>query len=118
MSIEKRIILYLREEIEREKLATLSKFKTEINMSYRDLKNFLNSDDFLRRNYKDSVDRLEIPEISKASLRIINKDQDSLSEMDFDWMKKIVKSIDNLKKSDNPDKEFYLKSLGYDVAKR
>ena len=110
MTIESRIIQYLREEIEREQKEIYSKFKSHINISYRDLKEFLNSDKFLHE-----MRITEIPDINKAALRIINKEQEQLSDNDFDWIRRIVKLTENTKMSSNQNKMIVLMSLGHDV---
>lgn len=115
MGIENRILSYLREEIDRQNSEVLLTFRSNINMSYRELKDFLNSDKFLKSSINETVG--DVPDINRAVLRISNKEDESLTDNDYDWMRQINASIDKIRNSDSFHKNLRLKSLGVDETK-
>lgn len=112
MSIDNRILSYLKEEISRENKNVLETFRKNVNMEYKKLKEFLNSDKFSRSPFNESAG--DIPDISRAVLRISNKDDQSLTDNDYDWMRIINIEIERLKNGSLGNKSFKLKSLGVD----
>lgn len=115
MGIQDRVLSYLKEEIDKENAKVLMEFRSSVNMSYRDLKDFLNSSRFLNSSYSDSG---SIPDISRAVLRISNKEDSVLTENDFDWMRIINQEVKKIRIDEKlKNKSLKLKSFGIDESK-